>query len=282
MTANEIAAKVQRLTPASQSVHRLITLLGRPAINNDEIVRVLKYDSAITARLLRACNSSFYGFDEPVASVEQAVLTLGHREILHMVFSIAYKGALAAPLPAYAAQANELWRHSLATALNCELLALMGPPQEVESSIAFTAGLLHDIGKLALNEVLPNESQTAIRHLVKGNGRSCAEAEREVIGTDHAEVGAALLSMWKLPPEIVEAVANHHNPVLNPRPQLSAIVHTADCLSHLTGSTAGWDSFAGRVADGVTDALEFTRAKMERLIVVSRSSLAQAELSENL
>jgi putative nucleotidyltransferase with HDIG domain len=280
MTANQLAAKVQHLAPASHSAFKLITLLGRSAINNDEIVRVLKYDTSLTAKLLRTCNSVFFGFDEPVASVEQAVLVLGHKQILRILFAIAFNSTMTVPLPGYAADANELWHHSLVTAFNCEHLAQTDLMDGVEPSVAFTAGLLHDIGKLALDEVLGKDTQTAIRSRIELNGQSCAEAEREIIGTDHAQVGASLLQMWKLPPEIIEAVENHHRPMAIPQLRLSALVHVADCLAHIMGSSVGWDSFAIRVDGGVARALELTPDRTEQLLITAHGSLEEVELLE--
>lgn len=277
MTASELVEKVKNLAPAPHTALKLVALLDRPAVDNEEIVQVLKFDNVLTAKLLRACNSPFYGFSEPVASVEQAVLILGHQQILRLLFAIAFNSTMSLPLPGYAGEAKELWRHSLVTALACETLANDELPVEAESAVAFTAGLLHDMGKLALNQVLEEGAQQAIRLRIREYGQSWSEAEQQVIGTDHAEVGALLLQKWKLPEEIVEAAANHHHPVCKPRPRLSSVVHSADCLAHLMGSTFGWEAFAVRVDDNVADALHLTPAKVEEFLVSAHSSLAQAD-----
>ena len=99
MTANEIIAKAKNLTPVSHSAMNLVGMLDQPAIGNDDVVRVLKFDNVLTAKLLRACNSPFFGLEEPGSSVEQAVLILGHQQILHITLSIAFSSSMAAPLP---------------------------------------------------------------------------------------------------------------------------------------------------------------------------------------
>ncbi len=282
MTPNEVIAKVKNLPAVSQAALRLVTLLDQPAVSNEDVVMVLKYDNVLTAKLLRACNSPYFGFDEKISSVEQAVLILGHQQILHMVLSLAFGGAMSTTLPGYAIEAKELWSHSLTTAVAAEQLVKSGIPMEVEPPVAFTAGLLHDIGKLAMNQVLDAEAQTAIRDRIVQNQLSRNTAEKEILGTDHCEVGACLLETWRLPGEIVEAVLNHHHPVSKPEPKLSAIVHVADCIAHLVGSAPGWESYA-IIADAETNqALGITPEWFESLMISVHDSSGQIEHFMNL
>jgi HD-like signal output (HDOD) protein len=246
MTPNEIIAKVKNLPTVSQAALRLVGLLDQPAISNDDVVVVLKYDNVLTAKLLRACNSPYFGFDEQISSVEQAVLILGHQQILHMVLSLAFGGVMSTSLPGYAIEAKELWSHSLTTAVAAEQLVKSGLPIETEPPVAFTAGLLHDIGKLALNQVLDVGAQLAIRD------------------------------------EIVEAVANHHQPVTAPEPKLSAIIHVSDCLVHQIGSNLGWDSYAIIADARANEALGITPDKLEGLMISVHDSAAQVEHFMNL
>ncbi len=143
MTANEMVARARNLPPVSQAALRLVSLLDQPAVGNDDIVPVLRCDDVLTAKLLRACNSPYFGLEEPVASVDQAVLFLGHQQILHIVLTLAFGGAMVLPLPGYAIEASELWRHSLTTAAAAEALAGGGINLSVDPSVAFTIGLLH-------------------------------------------------------------------------------------------------------------------------------------------
>jgi putative nucleotidyltransferase with HDIG domain len=282
MTPNEIIAKVKNLPTVSQAALRLVGLLDQPAISNDDVVVVLKYDNVLTAKLLRACNSPYFGFDEQISSVEQAVLILGHQQILHMVLSLAFGGVMSTSLPGYAIEAKELWSHSLTTAVAAEQLVKSGLPIETEPPVAFTAGLLHDIGKLALNQVLDVGAQLAIRERIAQSHVPRNVAEREILGTDHAEVGARLLETWRLPDEIVEAVANHHQPVTAPEPKLSAIIHVSDCLVHQIGSNLGWDSYAIIADARANEALGITPDKLEGLMISVHDSAAQVEHFMNL
>lgn len=277
MNANELIAKVKNLTPVSHAALNLVSMLDQPAISNEDVVRVLKFDNVLTAKLLRACNSPFFGLEEPVSSVEQAVLILGHQQILHIALSIAFSSSMATPLPGYAAEGRELWQHSLVTALAAEDIARDNHSVPVEPPVAFTAGLLHDIGKLVLDHVLTPDLQSAVRTRITQDGRSGSEAEKEIIGVDHAEAGKCLLQSWRLPDEIVEAVANHHTPVSTPQPKLSSLIHTADCLAHLIGSNLGWEAFAVRADAGAAEALGINQDKLDELIIHAHESMSQVE-----
>jgi len=272
MTAPEIINKVKNLPPVSQAALKLVNLLEQASISNDEIVQVIKCDNVLTAKLLRACNSPYFGLDEPVATVDQAVLMLGHQQILHIVLTLAFGSAMVVPLPGYAVEANELWRHSLLTATAAEIVAAEAYTMNVEAPVAFTVGLLHDIGKLAMSQAITPEIQHEIRQLVEQGGCSRAEAEIKVLGADHGEIGGCLLKSWNLPDEIIEAVANHHHPVCEPRPKLSVITHLANCLAHLAGSAPGWDGFAVRVSPEAAAALNLNDTRLENLVLEVRNS----------
>ena len=110
------------------------------------------------------------------------------------------------------------------------------PDISTNGSTAFTAALLHDIGKIVISQFLNPEALLAIRQRL-ARGASASEAERAVLGTDHAEVGGGLLHMWHLPAPITEAVALHHHPVLDP-PELSSLTSFADLVAHRADAAA--------------------------------------------
>jgi putative nucleotidyltransferase with HDIG domain len=282
MKANELVNQVKSLPMVSQTALNLVAMLDKPEVDNDDVVAAVKYDSVLTAKLLRACNSSYLGLKQPVASMEQAVLVLGHSQILRLVLSLTFGGTMSAPLPGYAAEAQELWRHSLTVAFAAEALARSELRISYSPSVAFTAGLLHDIGKLVFSQVLTEERQTEIRAQISRNQLARIEAERQVLGTDHSEVGARLLENWRVPEEIVEAVANHHQPVCEPEIKLSAVIHVADCLAHLVGSTLGWDDYAIRVSTRVNDLLGIDRKTLETLLIALQGQAVNIERFMNL
>jgi putative nucleotidyltransferase with HDIG domain len=277
MTAYELVAKVKNLPPISQAALQLVNLLDEPAVSNEDVVQVLKYDNVLTAKLLRACNSPYFGLEEPVSSVDQAVLILGHHQILHIVLTLAFGGAMAVPLAGYQVESNELWRHSLTAATAAEHLAVNGIDMNADPHVAFTVGLLHDIGKLVLGQVLTPEHQTNIRALVEDRRNSRWEAEKAVVGTDHAEVGGALLRAWNLPEEIIEGVSNHHRPVVDPDPKLSVLAHLANCLAHRISPAPGLETYATFVDLKVAEAFSLTPARIESITEEVRAVLDKVD-----
>lgn len=282
MTAPEILNKVKNLPPVSQAALKLVNLLEQASISNDEIVHVIKCDNVLTAKLLRACNSPYFGLDEPVASVDQAVLMLGHQQILHIVLTLAFGSAMVVPLPGYAVEANELWRHSLLTATAAEIVVSDVTELNVEPPVAFTVGLLHDIGKLALGQAITPEVQQEIRQLVEQKSCSRSEAEKQILGADHSEVGECLLRSWNIPDDILEAVGNHHHPICKPRPRLSTVTHVANCLAHLAGSAPGWDGYAIRVEPEAIAALSIDEARLESWVATVRESFDRVDQFMNM
>lgn len=275
MSPQDLVAQMRNLPPVSQAALKLVSLLDQPAVSNDEVVEVLKHDSVLTAKLLRACNSPALGLAEPVNSVDQAVFMLGYNQLLQMVTTLAFGGAMVVPLPGYTIAAQELWRHSLIAAAAAEIL-VAEQPHLAEPATAFTVGLLHDIGKLVLGQCLDPASTQAVRRLI-AEGLSGAEAEKAALGTDHAEVGARLLQLWRLPEDLIEAVANHHHPTANPRPQLSVVAHLANCLAHLAGATPGWEAYALRTDPQVVQHLALTPEKLEHLLIRVRESFERMD-----
>jgi putative nucleotidyltransferase with HDIG domain len=277
MKAEALIAQTADLPPPSPSVVKLLGLLNRPDTDSDEVVQVVRHDGVLSAKLLSLCNSALYGFAEPVGSIEQAVLCLGYQEVYRLVLAVSFGGSLSRKLSGYMIEEQELWRHSLLTALATECALADGCPVGVEPSIAYTAGLIHDIGKLVLNHALRPDLQSAVRGLIQQAGRSRIEAERAVLDTDHAEVGATLLQQWRLPEVLVEAVAHHHQPVLAPKPRLSALVHLGNCIAHELGSAPGLDGYALRAEEKAVEALGIGSQKFERILIAAHDTLHRIE-----
>lgn len=276
MNAQEYVAKVRNLPPVSETALKLANLLHEPAISNDDVVQLLKRDNVLTAKMLRACNSSYFGLDEPVYSVDQAVLILGHQQTLHIVLTLAFGGALVVPMPAYAADTTELWSHSIASAGAAEIIAQEETGVETDVTIAFTVGLLHDIGKLVLDQALNAEVYAQIQERIAG-GETRARAERAILATDHAEVGAALLRSWRLPNVIVEAVGNHHRPTIHPRPELSAIAYLANWMAHAADASHAAGGHGSALDASVSNALGLGKARLEELVASVRESGSEIE-----
>ncbi len=276
MNAESLIARVPNLPSPAPAIARLLNLLTRPDIDNDNVVGILKQDPVLSAKVLAISNSAAFGLASPVKSLDEAMMYLGYAELHRIVMAISFGAALSPTLPGYIIEDGALWRHSLLTALISE--TVLGKVIVIKSDgpVAYTAGLIHDIGKLVISHALNAEKQKAVRELIDRGNQSLVEAEREVIGADHAEVGALLLRTWHLPEVLIEAVANHHHPPTDAQSMaLSSVVHVADVIAHEVGASPGMDSFAVRAKEDVVEALGLCADDIECLIVSACDSAAE-------
>ncbi|PKN49257.1 MAG: HD family phosphohydrolase, partial [Deltaproteobacteria bacterium HGW-Deltaproteobacteria-16] len=178
-------------------------------------------DHILASKLLKLVNSAFYGFPQRISSLNSAIILLGFNVIKSLIIS-------ASIFEVMEAQDVELWEHSLGCAVVCNVLARhlgVKDPEEIS-----TAGLIHDIGKVAIKMELPREYEK-ITELSQEKKISRLEAEREILGLDHSEVGSWLAKSWNLPNKLVEPIACHHDPHLaKEEQQASAIVHFANIM----------------------------------------------------
>jgi putative nucleotidyltransferase with HDIG domain len=197
--------KIDRLPSLPRVYSALIRTLSQPDVPAADVVRILKQDIAICAKLLQLANSSFFQLAQRITSVERAVVYLGFNMIKNLVLSVElFQAAKSIP---EGFSVDLLQRHSLATANLAS--RLLGPKEKRED--AFMAGLLHDIGKLVFAQEYP-EHLDRIRAAMRTDERPEFIVEQELAGVSHAEVGAYLLGLWGLPDAIVQAVAHHHMP----------------------------------------------------------------------
>jgi putative nucleotidyltransferase with HDIG domain len=277
MTAIALIQNVKNLPPVSQAALKLISLLDRSFTDNEEVVQVLKYDTVMTAKLLKACNAPSFGLSEPVSSVDQAVFILGYEQILHTVITLAFGSVMTTPSPAFTAGANELWQHSLIAATATETVLNHLPGLNAQPNAAFTAALLHDIGKLVFAQTLSAEQLAEIRDRAERKFISFTDAEKEVVGIDHGEAGAALLQSWRLPESIVEAAANHHRPVLKPEARLSVLVHIVNAAAHHADPVPDQNSHHLKIADAVAKEYGIDSEKLEIIVEDARQAFKPAD-----
>jgi len=198
-------SKVEVLPLSPVLLPRLLPKLSDVDTNFDEVVELIALDPSLTAKLLQICNSAYFGHESEVTSVSEAVSRVGYQAVYLLVAMISGSACFPCPTPK-GIDATKLWRHSLMVAFNAKFVA---ESAEADGNLLFTAGLLHDLGKVILaQERLP----TAVELYEKPSEAASLAREREFFGCTHAEVGAALLADWKLPQPTVAAVQYSHDP----------------------------------------------------------------------
>lgn len=198
------------LEPLPVSATRLADLVTREDSHINDIEEVIRYDQALTGRLLRSANAAAYATSREVTTVREAVMRLGAGTILSLAVGYSVRKRFDAGDPEHGLAEGSLWSHSVATALAAQMSApflQVGVPAET-----FTAALLHDLGKLVLCRFMNDELRTALYQTYNTGGLNRLQAERAVLGIDHGELGGIVARNWKLPESIVRGIIYHHNP----------------------------------------------------------------------
>ena len=239
---NRFRNSIGRLPAFPATVHRVTALINDSVSSLAELVAVIRLDPAITANILRMCNSAYFGLQHHVDNVNDAIMYLGRQNVVRAVMAAGvsrfFKDA-----PGYETEAKELWEHAVGAALMSQLLArkILGR----EDARVFTAALLHDIGKIILGEYI-HEKREEFSRLLEDGDRSFLEVEDEVLGMNHAALGGTIAAAWNFPLDIQITIAGHHRPDLlaeNESP-LPWIVHLADQACLMLGIGKGTDGLA--------------------------------------
>lgn len=247
----DIISRVGTLPPLPDTAVKLMEVINDPSSSVDEIVEVIRYDQAVTADVLKLCNSAYFGLSRSITSLNEAMLRLGTVKVLQLVMSVHTSSILANEQRGYGLDPGVLWRHSVAVALAASIVAQKINLTNV--NLVFTGGLLHDIGKVVLNEYVAEEFGK-ILGLVKENRLSFVEAEHQVLGYSHQEIGGKIARMWKLPDPIVRCIRYHHDPgdLETPDPLIDA-VYLANCVCLMLGIGLGEDGLYYRADDAVME-----------------------------
>ena len=267
--------QVRDLPPLPAAVLRVLELTDDPNAGAADIARALATDQALAARTLKLANSAFYGASRRVATISEAVVTLGLRTTRNLVMATGCREMLEQNVAGYALPPGALWRHSLACASAAQALAVQARIRATEE--AFVAGLLHDIGKVVLNTYL-REQFVPVLIRARSGGIPFAQAEQEILGFDHAEAGARLLERWNLPSSLVSAVRYHHAPLEAEGPSpLPCLVHVADAVCLTLGIGLGLDGLAYTLEPEALRRLGLTEADFEQAAGRTCDLLAEAE-----
>jgi len=249
------AGGAESLPSAPMLYSRLVAASEDPDVTMEDIGRLIESDVAMCAKVLQLVNSAFFGLGRSISSVREAVIYLGMAPLRSLVLSAGTFRAFSPAHPIEGFSVEELEAHAMLVArVAAEML-----PGKQDSAEAFTAGMLHDVGTLMFAAQRPEELGRLLA-AARDEGRPLHALEREHLGVTHAEVGAYLLSLWRLPPRIVEAVSHHHEPDRREPHGLDpgAAVYIADQLiGEQHADNAGETLDEAYIAElGVTDRLE--------------------------
>lgn len=221
-----IAATVGDLPALPQMATKVMSLIQDPSCKVQDLERIISRDQAITARVLRIANSAFYGVRGDVSTLSRAIIILGFNTLRSVVVT----GASAALHRTKSSCFKDriLWEHSIAVAIASRTIAKECSYASQEE--AYLGGLLHDVGKVVLNSNMSEDYQEVIEQ-VYNDRKTFIEAENDVLGFNHCDIGALMATRWSLAPALTEAVRLHHQPLGSEiDPTLCAIVSLANSL----------------------------------------------------
>jgi putative nucleotidyltransferase with HDIG domain len=209
MIPNQVLDGIQHLDPLPITARRLAAMLGHEDVNVQEIAKVVEYDAAVAANIVRVANSAAYAGRYPVERVRDAVVRLGTANLLTIVLG-EYLRVFKVAAPIYDLTEDEFYLHSAAASLMIK--AMIPEARCVLPPSASIAALLHDIGKLIMVRYLKADVSATLT-LCRDKNITFVQAERELLGCDHAEVGGAVAHNWGFPEEIISAIERHHQVV---------------------------------------------------------------------
>jgi putative nucleotidyltransferase with HDIG domain len=237
-----ILARVKTLKALSPGAQNLLCVVGQPACDIEQVVAVIESDPALTVNVLRAVNAAAMALHREITTIREAIIYLGKTRIIGIALTASSAELFNDRLAGYRGTRGELGRHCLWTATAARELARF-TNGKVDANVAFTAGLLHDIGKAVISDFLAEalpEGDAGPEAIANG----CQLAlERSLLGTDHSEVGRALADKWRVPAALAAAIEFHHAPAEAPDEHrvMAYVVHLADMLAMMFGIGTGTD-----------------------------------------
>lgn len=227
LSYDDVVRTLDDLPSLPAVVMELLNSIDQDDVDISVLAKKVSYDQALTAKTLRLANSSLYGLQVKVTTIQQAITFLGFQTTRNLITAAAVTGCFAeGHCPGFDHKA--FWRHSIATAACAKVLARQ---MRFNQDYAFTAGLLHDIGRLVLVSCFPEQYAAAIAYRAE---HDCylLDAERAVLGVDHVDAGLALAEHWNFSDTMRLAIGGHHDPEAQGAGFLAAIIHVADAIVH--------------------------------------------------
>ena len=281
MNGKDIIEKILESVDSFESMPgtaaKVLAMLDDPEFDVSRIEETLRLDPGLTANVLRLTNSAYFGFSEKIGSLKQAIVVLGSKKLIQLVMATCMSGLMSKPVAGYDLERGDLWKHSIAVSVVAEkLVEMLNLSAEPE---IFTAALLHDIGKLLMGQHIQDYMEKIDAEVT--SEKPFQTVERDVLGTDHAEIGARILQNWSFPFNVVNAVRWHHEPDEAPQPcVMTDVVHIANVLCLMLGIGTSREGLHYEPSMQATERIGLKATMMEKL--ASQTLMWIEELNEIL
>lgn len=232
---DQLLSDLERLPSFPDIVHKVLQMARDPEADFQAIAKEISKDVGLTSDILRLSNSAYYHPSREIRSVHEAIVILGLKTVKDIVMVSAARGILKQPVVGYRLEERDMWDHSIVVA---SLAAKIAEDQKTKTpaDVAFTAGLLHDVGKVVLSQVFRKAYVQISMETKQNPNQRFTELEKKYMGYNHSEVGAILLKKWNFPTELVEAALYNYTPEkAKINPELANLVHVANWLALSAG-----------------------------------------------
>jgi len=215
-------------------VSRILGIINNPRSSAEDVARYLEMDVGLSGKILRLANSSYYGIPGGITSIQRAVAQLGFNAVSSIVLSASVYNLFKNSENSQTMNRVTFWRHSIETALYCRVLAHLRR-EDLDPEVAFTQGMLHDLGALALDTAFSKEYAVLV-DVARKTGAPLEKVEKDTFGLDHGQIGARMLERWGIPKEVYIPVLHHHNIKADtPYRNYCLVLALANSVSHAKG-----------------------------------------------
>ncbi len=266
---------IQDIPTLPTVVNQILLATQSPSTNASDVGNMISEDIALTGKVLKLVNSSFYGFPQQIKTITYAIVILGFNKVKNIVLSASVFDAIDRKTKDDRFDVVEFWKHALGTAIASRVTARNLTSMEIEE--AFIAGLIHDIGKVILSNYLTEECITVL-DTIEQKDILFLEAEEETIGFGHDRIGLWLMDKWKLPQPFQEAVRCHHLPLkARGNKEYTYVVHVGDIIARSLNIGSGGDQKIPVMEKKVWKELGFSLKIMDRVMEETMSELSRAK-----
>ncbi|MCP4725308.1 MAG: HDOD domain-containing protein [bacterium] len=276
-TIDKIKERVQDMPAISSNTVKILDLIAGEDYTIKDLSDLISLDVSLSTKCIKTVNSASFGLRSEVTSIERAVSYLGKQAIFGMVIEKGFSNVFSHSLEGYNAEEGELWEHSLRVAVSSRLLALAVNEQEL-ADVAYTAGLLHNMGKVIITDFLKNYTTDIKERCSVNDDVDFSRIEEEILETNHSVVGKMMAEKWGIPKSIQTAVLYHHNPEKAPQELkiLCYLVHFGDHLAMLSGGSASYDALSYEVDPKTKEYIDLEDEKIEDLLFDIELEIIQA------
>jgi HD-like signal output (HDOD) protein len=261
----KILRKMEDLPPMPQIVIKAREFMGDPNAGINDLVKLFEKDQSIVAKVLRLGNSAYYGVSGKIATVKHAAVLLGLKTLSEVITMAGISNLMGRELKGYGFDSGDLWRHSLAVGFGAKFLADRIKPSL--SNDAFVAGLIHDAGKIVLDEYVLERKDEIATFMAVGD-HTYLDAEKNLLGLDHAEIAGNICKKWIIPDSITQGIRWHHRPSSRPGGnEMSLILHVADYFAKMSGMGTSINDLSYQMEADAFESLGFEEEELDYLLV---------------